>query len=134
MVLDNPAILITDDDRDFRDTLRDVFATRGFVTLVAADGEEALEVVGREPVHLLLLDMHMPRLDGIETVKRLREQQVAAPCILMSAQLDDQLLAAARREKIFSSLSKPFQLPEVFDTVDRALHSAYGWGRERRGR
>ena len=45
MLDENPAILITDDDRDFRETLREVFEPRGFATLLAADGEEAIQIV-----------------------------------------------------------------------------------------
>ena len=130
MLVGSPAILITDDDRDFRETLRDAFEPRGFQTHLAADGEEALQVVGREQVHLLLLDMHMPRLDGIETVRRLRERQVAAPCILMSARMDEALAEQARQEDFFSSLPKPIQFGQVIDAVHRALRVAYGWGNQ----
>ena len=128
MLVGNPSILITDDDRDFRETLRDAFEPRGFQTLLAADGEEALQVVGRERVDLLLLDMHMPRLDGIETVRRLRQRQVVAPCILMSAGLDDALVEQAKQEDFFSSLPKPIPFRLVIDAVRRALKVAYGWG------
>ena len=56
-----PSILITDDDLDFRETLRFVFEPRGFRTLLAGDGEEALEIMRGEQVHLVLLDVHMPQ-------------------------------------------------------------------------
>src|SRR5437764_7162448 len=72
MSLFTPRLLITDDDRDFRETLAGALADRGFETLQAADGEEALNIVCRQEVHLLLLDMQMPRLSGLETIERLR--------------------------------------------------------------
>jgi hypothetical protein len=65
MLVETPSILITDDDHGFRETVRGMFEPRGFRTYLAADGEEALRIVGAEPVHLLLLDMHMPRLTAI---------------------------------------------------------------------
>jgi CheY-like chemotaxis protein len=71
MQLVTPRLLITDDDRDFRETVAGVLTDRGFETLQAADGEEALEIVVRQEVHLLLLDMQMPRLSGLETIERL---------------------------------------------------------------
>ena len=68
MLVDTPSILITDDDHAFRETVKGMLEPRGFRALTAADGEEALKIVGAEPVHLLLLDMHMPRLTGLETL------------------------------------------------------------------
>ena len=64
----SPSLLITDDDSDFRETLQVVFEPQGFRTLLAGDGEEALHIVRHEEVHLLLLDMHMPKLTGLETL------------------------------------------------------------------
>jgi CheY-like chemotaxis protein len=72
MSLFTPRLLITDDDRDFRETVAGALADRGFETLQAADGEETLQIIGRQEVHLLLLDMQMPRLSGLETIERLR--------------------------------------------------------------
>src|SRR6266850_6859952 len=72
MQLLTPRLLITDDDRDFRETVAGMLTDRGFETLQAADGEEALQIVCRYEVHLLLLDVQMPRLSGLETIERLR--------------------------------------------------------------
>ena len=72
-----------------------MFEPRGFRTYSAADGEEALRIVGAEPVHLLLLDMHMPRLTGLETARRLRQLNSRLPFVLMSAALGYAALAGA---------------------------------------
>lgn len=72
MSLFTPRLLITDDDRDFRETLAGVLTDRGFETLQAGDGEEALSILARQEVHLLLLDMQMPRLSGIDTIERIQ--------------------------------------------------------------
>jgi CheY-like chemotaxis protein len=117
----NKSLLITDDDADFRETLCAVFQPRGFRTLTAGDGQEALQILRREPIHLLLCDMHMPRLDGLETVRRVKELYRALPCILMSAKLDDHLTEAARRADVYSSLAKPIRLPEMLQLVHQAL-------------
>ena len=73
MVANVPSLLITDDDYDFRETLRGVFEPRGFHTLTAGDGEEALEILKHETVHLALFDMHMPRLSGLDAIRRLKQ-------------------------------------------------------------
>lgn len=125
--LNNPSLLITDDDCAFRETLRDVFEARGFRTLAAGDGEEALQIVRREPVHLMLLDMHMPRLTGLETIRRIKQMNVVLPCILLSAGLNDVLTAEALQANAYSVLSKPVRFAEITSLVNRALWQIYGW-------
>jgi CheY-like chemotaxis protein len=129
MKLEPPSLLITDDDRDFRETLRGVFEPRGFRTLLAADGDEALDIVQRQPVHLALLDMHMPRLSGLETIRRIRQMRldIVLPCILISAALDDAIEEEARRQRAFSVLSKPIRLREITGLVQQALIQTYDW-------
>ena len=129
MKLVTPSLLITDDDRDFRETLRGVFQDRGYRTLLAEDGEEALEIVAREDVHLLLLDMHMPRLTGLETIRRVRQLDllIQLPCILISAALDSEIVDQAKRENTFSILAKPFRLREITSAVQNALAQSYDW-------
>ena len=125
-MLESPQLLITDDNRDFRETLRGVFEPRGFRTLLAADGQEAVEIVEAEPVHLVLIDMHMPRLTGLEAIRRFKKHRAELPCILISANLDDQLRDQAEREGVFSLLTKPISFGEVTSVVRRALHATYG--------
>ena len=124
---DFPSLLIIDDDGAFRETLRAVFAPRGFQTLTAADGDEALEIVENQPVHVLLTDMHMPRLSGLETIRRIRERRLILPCILLSGGLDDGLLEQARGLQAFSVLPKPVRFAELTGVVCRALRVTYGW-------
>lgn len=121
------SILITDDDRDFRETLGGILEPRGFRTLLAGDGEEALEIVQREVVHVILLDNNMPRLTGIETLQRVQQLRVAVPCILMSARLDEAIREQAMRASVFSVLSKPVTREQVTQSVVLALKHAYGW-------
>jgi CheY-like chemotaxis protein len=127
MKLETPSLLITDDDRDFRETLSSVFESRGFRTLQAGDGEEALDVVSREPVHLLLLDMHMPRLTGLDTIRELRKLHLELPCVLISAAMDQQIEAAARAANAFSVLSKPVRLPDITGIVAQIMQQVYRW-------
>ena len=122
-----PSILITDDDHDFRETLRIVFEPFGFHTLLAGDGEEALEILRTREVHLLLLDMHMPRLSGLETIRRVKQFQSRLPCILLSAALDEALIRQAEIAQAFSVLSKPVSRLQITSAVELALRRTYGW-------
>ncbi len=127
MLLEPPSLLITDDDRGFRETLRVVFEPQGFRTLLAEDGEEALQIVRSQEVHLVLLDMHMPKLTGLETLRLLKQFRAMLPCILLSAQLDEFLIEQARLAEAFSVLSKPVTLGQLTGTVRQALRWTYDW-------
>ncbi|MFO0903596.1 MAG: response regulator [Pirellulales bacterium] len=127
MLVETPALLIADDDDDFRETLREVFAPRGFRTLLASDGDEALQIVLGEPVHLLLVDMHMPRLTGLELARRVRESQVAIPWILLSAALDAEIVREAQAAAAFSVLAKPVRFKQITEVVADAMRARYNW-------
>ncbi len=124
-----PSLLIADDDYDFRETLRDVFAPRGFRTLLASDGDEALHILEEEPVHLLLVDMHMPRLTGLEVARRVQESRVAIPWILLSAALDESIVREAQEAEAFSVLAKPVRFAQITAVVADAMRSRYNWYR-----
>lgn len=121
------SILITDDDRGFRETLRGVFEPEGFHTLLAENGVEALDIVRTNDIHLLLLDMHMPRMTGLETLLRVKQLKSRLPCILLSAEPDEQLVEQAMRADAFSFLKKPVSRQTITTAVRRALAKTYGW-------
>lgn len=127
MLIETPSILIADDDFAFRETLRQMLEPRGFQTIAAADGEETLKILDRQPVHLLLLDMHMPRLTGLETVRRIRQFESRLPCVLLSAALDERIVQEARLADVFSVLAKPVSRFDITDTVDQVFRRIYGW-------
>ena len=129
MLVQPPSLLIADDDYDFRETLRDVFAPRGFRTLLASDGDEALHILEEEPVHLLLVDMHMPRLTGLEVARRVQESRVAIPWILLSAALDESIVREAQEAEAFSVLAKPVRFAQITAVVADAMRSRYNWYR-----
>ena len=83
-------ILVVDDIEDNRTVLRDRLESQGYSVTTAVDGEDALEAVRRTPPDLVLLDVMMPRLDGIETVKRLKTAKASRPIpvILLTSKSD----------------------------------------------
>lgn len=127
MLVESPSLLITDDDRAFRETLRGLFEPEGFRTVLAEDGEQALEIVCTQEVHLVLLDMHMPRLTGLETLRRLKRLKSLLPCILLSAELDELIIEQARLAQAFSVLPKPVTRRQLTGSVRQALEQTYHW-------
>jgi len=127
MAIRRPQILITDDDLALREVLSGFLSLEGFETFEAGDGEEAVDIVRHRPVHLLLLDMHMPKLSGLETIRRVRQFHTGLPCILMSARADEQLVRDATSVKAFSVLAKPLRGQVVSQAVRNAMSRAYNW-------
>ena len=126
-MIDLPSILITDDDAEFRETLRGVFEPEGYRTLLAGDGEEALEIVHREEVHLILLDMHMPKLSGLELLLLVRDFSALLPCIMLSADLDAAIVEQAESADVFAILSKPVTRHRIVAEVETAMRHVYNW-------
>lgn len=119
------SLLITDDDDAFRETLRSIFEPEGFHTLLAQSGEEALDILREERVHLALLDQHLPKLSGLETLRIIRQVNVILPVILLTAENTQQLLREALAAHAFCVMSKPVTRSVVVYTVQQALSRYY---------
>ncbi len=127
MLITPPTVLITDDDLGFRETLRSVLEPEGLQTVLASDGEEALDIIQKQEVHLLLSDMHMPKLTGLETIRRVKAMKAVLPCILLSANADAKLVRQALRIQTFSVLPKPVTRRQITTIVNLALLGTYNW-------
>ena len=121
------SILIADDDRGTRETLGEVLENRGFRTVLAPDGGQAVELVQVDVVHLILFDMHMPRLTGLEAFAVIRQTlDRAIPAVLMTADATTDLIRRAFQAQVFSVIPKPVNANVVLNTLTRALAKAYG--------
>lgn len=112
-------LLIIDDDNNVRDTLHDLFSDV-HECHTADRAEQAIEYLGFETYDVVLTDISMPGLGGLEILKRMTEQHPTTPVIVISGQVDaerDDLLALGA----FEFFSKPFLLEEVEDAVQRAI-------------
>src|ERR1043166_2595047 len=101
------SVLIADDDRDNRETLREIVEPEGYRTVLASSGEEALDLLREEPVHLALFDMHMPRMTGVEAVEIVHQMNAVLPCILVTADPNEEVLRQAFRVHVYSVIPKP---------------------------
>ena len=126
MTLDRPySILITDDDPAVRETFREIFEPVGYRTLLAESGEEAIDIVQGQDVHIVLMDMHLPKLTGLETMEIVRQIKGLLPTILISADHDDNLLRKALSSHAFCVLAKPVSRNVVIYVVSRAIEKFY---------
>jgi len=126
MTADRPySLLITDDDRSSRETLREIFEPVGYRTILAGSGEEAIDIAQGQDIHLALMDMHLPKLTGLETMSILRQMKGVLPMILISADQDDNLLRQALSANAYCVLAKPVSRHVVIYIVNRALEKFY---------
>ncbi len=119
------SILITDDDPAARETLREIVAPQGYHTLMAESGEEAIDLIRAHDVHLALMDMHLPRLSGLETIAIVRQIKGVIPAILITADQDDDLMRRALSENAFCVLAKPVSKHVVIYVVHKAIEKYY---------
>lgn len=120
----NYQLLIADDDADFRQALCDIFAP--FFHLIEVEsGEEAIELVSHQQIHLALFDMHMKQLTGLDALRQLRALHIVAPCIIITADYTDSLRDDAQQAEAFSVLRKPINRRDLVSTVANAVEIAY---------
>ncbi len=126
MTMDRPySILITDDDPAQRETLREIFEPVGYRTLLAESGEQAIDIVKDQDVHLALMDMNLPKLSGLETITIFHQIKGVLPAILITAEHDDHLVRKALSAHAFCVLAKPVSRNVVIYVVTRALEKFY---------
>lgn len=113
-------VLVVDDEQALREFVRRNLEVRGFRVLTAANGLEALAQFDNENVGLVILDLMMPRMDGLETIRRLR-QTALVPVIVLSALGEEQDKIKALNLGADDYLTKPFGVGELLARVQAVL-------------
>jgi DNA-binding NtrC family response regulator len=117
------SVLIADDDPGVRESLHEILDRAGWETHLAEDGHQAIEIIRVRVVRVALVDMRMPDLSGIETLRELHLVTATLPVIAMTADRDlwvkDDVVAAGA----FDLLWKPLRRDEVMGALERALRS-----------
>lgn len=114
-------ILIVDDEENVRRMLTTTFDFDGHHTLCAADGEEALELFHQHQPDVVLMDIRMPRLNGIDALEKMHAEHPKIPVVLMTAYAEVETAVEALRYGAFDYIIKPFDLSELKLVIQRAL-------------
>lgn len=120
-------ILIVEDDAPLADSLTTSLQQAGYSTDLARNGEEADYILSRQDYDLTVLDLGLPRMDGFQVLKRLRERKPLAPVLVLTARdaLDDRVKGLDLGADDY--MTKPFELPELEARI-RALLRRANWG------
>lgn len=121
-------ILICDDEKDIRSALRIYLTRDGYRVLEAADGQAALDIIRHETVHLLLLDVMMPVMDGFSVLEIMRREN-SVPVILLTAKSEDEDKIKGLNQGADDYITKPFHSGELLARV-KAVLRRYSTARE----
>lgn len=114
-------LLIVDDQYGIRILLNEVFNREGYTTFQAASGVQALEIVQKHSPDLVLLDMKIPGMDGIEILKRLKAIDQSIQVIIMTAYGELDMIQEAKELGAISHFAKPFDIDEMRAAVKELL-------------
>ena len=120
MSAQKPRVLAADDEPAYRTLVKQMLQMAGCRVDLAADGAEALRLVEDERYDLLLLDVMMPRIDGLELCRRVRAQSTV-PIIMLTALSEEEQIVAGLRAGADDYVTKPFSIPELTARVEAAL-------------
>ncbi|HBB67709.1 MAG: hypothetical protein A2X28_10135 [Elusimicrobia bacterium GWA2_56_46] len=109
----NKTILLVDDEQGYRDLLYMELSDRGYAVLTAEGGAEALEILKREEVDLIITDMKMPKMDGLDVLIAGRQLRPGIPVVLMTGYAVEERVQEALARKASVCLRKPFQIEEL---------------------
>ena len=115
------SVLVVDDETNIRKTLEGVLSDDGYHVLQAGDGTLALEVLSRSFVDAVLLDVWLPGMDGLETLKRIREAYPIVPVIMISGHGTIDMAVKAVKMGAFDFISKPPDLNRLLITIRNAI-------------
>jgi DNA-binding NtrC family response regulator len=116
-----PRILVVDDDPGQRSLLDSFLRGHGFEIVLADSGERALEFLTGGKFDMMISDVRMPGLSGLETLRRVRQQFVSLPVLLVTAYADIREAVVAMRDGALNYLAKPIDLDELLATVRQAI-------------
>jgi two-component system, NtrC family, response regulator HydG len=118
-------ILVTDDDPDFIESTREFLSSYGYRVFVASNGEEAIKSIHSKKIDILILDLRMPILSGLETCMQLKKEGISIRTIIVTAYAEEEKDNIEKMCSLPSHgvLRKPFDPKDLIDAIDRLRHA-----------
>ena len=117
------SVLVVDDELLIRDLLYDFFLEKGYRVSVADSGPGALEKLSKQSFDVLLVDLKMPAMDGIEFIKEVRKKKIPTPVVIITGYPSLETALEALRQRVYDYVIKPFNINQLFATVRRAAET-----------
>jgi CheY-like chemotaxis protein len=125
-VTDKKTILVIDDAADVRKLLTFYLEKKGYIVIVAEDGEEGLEKIHQKRPHLIILDINMPKKTGIEVYKELILSKEHLPCPVIVLTGREELGSMFKDLDVDGFVTKPFEVEKVLSEIDIVMEKRYG--------
>ena len=117
------SILLVDDDPEFRKAMKKMFEKSGYEVTVAADGQEALVALSEDSFDLIISDLRMPNLNGMELMEELKRRKINLPVIFITAYGEVESYMDLMNLGAFEYINKPVKGQEILGVVRKALES-----------
>lgn len=115
------SILVVDDELLIRDLLYDFFSSQGWDIAIAENGEKALQILETRPVDVVLTDIKMPTMDGLQLTAQLKETHPEIPVVLMTGFPSVYSAVTALRQRVADYIIKPFNINQLYKTIESNL-------------
>lgn len=119
--MDNKIILIVDDEKDIRAILKKVLVEAGYAVQEAENGEAAIALLASAKFDLILLDLKMPGMDGLETLAEIRRRDKNIPVIIVSGYISFNTLLRSTELGISDYIAKPFEINDLRAKLQKVL-------------
>ncbi len=114
-------ILLVDDEKRFRETSKRLLSLRGFEVMAAEDGRAGLEILAKDSIDLILLDLRMPVMGGEDFLKAMRPNHPDVPVIVITGHGTLDTAVECMKKGAYDFITKPFEMDQLFLTIERAI-------------
>jgi DNA-binding NtrC family response regulator len=115
-------ILVVDDEEALRTVLSSELVNEGYDVNTAADGDDAVRELGMKPFDLVLLDIKMPRMNGFEVLKHIKENHAKTKVVMLTGFADLKNAIESKKLGADDFVSKPYDLVDLLTTIERVLN------------
>jgi DNA-binding response OmpR family regulator len=114
-------LLYADDEPALRELVQNHLSLEGFEVETAADGLEAIDLINKNKYDLVLLDVHMPKKDGVEVLKYIKNKKITSRLIMLTGDGDPHIVSECAKYGAMDYLTKPYNYHELIEAIDRVL-------------
>jgi len=114
-------ILVVDDETLFASSLADIFKSRGYAAIIADNGKDALSILKKRPFDIVFLDVRMPDMDGLQTLKKIKKLRSQCIVIMLTAFSFDVHIKDCLKEGAYTYFYKPIDPKKVLETIENIL-------------
>jgi DNA-binding NtrC family response regulator len=114
-------LLYADDEPALRELVQNHLSLEGFDVETVADGEETIRILDKKKFDLVILDVHMPKMDGLEVLKYMKAHGMKSRMIILTGDGDPHIVSECAKYGALDYLTKPYNYHELIEAIDRAL-------------